>query len=246
MSSDAEELARRIAHAKTELERMIDLHPQGMFLAGPSGEVLRTNAGLLKLLGLTGFPEVLGRSCEELFPASDGKSPLADFFADPHLGPEDMYVRETEIARPEGGRRALRFTVVGSGTEDRFMVLVDDVTEEKEAAARRERQEKREVAEALTGALNHALNQPLSVIMGRAQLLLFSLEKGRANAEELRPALQEIVNLTRRVAETLRRARTFRDFVTETYLEGVDILDLNRSTNGTENRDAEDAGSDQA
>ena len=248
VDAGGEALQERIRHAKVELERMIDLNPQGMFLAGPDGKVLRANAGLLKLLGLSAFSEVLGKSCEDLFPTPAGAPcPLAGFFAKPQFGPGGTFVEEAGADIRYGEPATLRFTVVGSGPETkRYVVLVDDVTEEKKAARRREKQGRIEVAEALAGALNHVLNQPLAVILGRAQLLLFSLEKNGIKMEEFRPALQEIVDLTRRVADTLRKSRNFRDFVTETYLDGVGILDLERSTGDAETEDGKNPRTDQA
>jgi signal transduction histidine kinase len=252
-------LQERIRYAKAELERMIDLNPQGMFLTGLDGRILRANAGLLKLLGRSDFSEVLGKSCEDLFPTPDGApSPLAGFFARPELGPGGTFVEEAGTDIRYGEPTTLRFTVVGSGPDlsaphgvgqagtKRYVVLVDDVTEENKAALRREKQGRIEVAEALAGALNHVLNQPLAVILGRAQLLLFSLEKNGIKTEELRSALQEIVDLTRRVADTLRKSRNFRDFVTETYLDGVGILDLERSTGDAEKEDGKNPGTDKA
>lgn len=241
---EEQSLELRIQRAKAELERMIDLHPQGMFLTGPEGKVLRANAGLLRLLGLEEFPQVLGRELEGLFPGA-GEALRRALAAG--AAPGSAASTEAEVELPGRGRRSLRFTAVRSGAGDGLaVVLVDDLTEEKRDAERRARQHKIEAAEALAGTLNHLLNQPLAVIMGRAQLLLFALERGRAETGELRRTLEEIVQLARGIADTLRKAQRFRDFVTASYLEGVDILDLERSTGETGAEDGEDTGSHQA
>ena len=110
------------------------------------------------------------------------------------------------------------------------MLVVADVTEQlhqQEVATERSRIQ---AAEAVTGALMHELNQPLTVITVQSHLLLHDLDRGTLDADQIRSAVEEIVSQAVTVADKLRQAQSFRSFVTKPYLEGHDIVDLEKST----------------
>jgi nitrogen-specific signal transduction histidine kinase len=227
-------LSQIIENAKHELERMIDLHPQGMYLASPDGSIQRANLRLLQILNLQSFTNVIGRKFVELLPEENPpeiRRLLGDLLSVKRNKRERNYSQRISLLIPGSLRRDLDFTVVSPGAESEFfIVVVEDVTHQKEEDDKREKRWKMEAAEAVVGALMHTINQPLTVIMIRAQLLLMSLNKEKQNTEELQQGLEDIVNLTMKVADTLRQARTFNDFVTVQYTGNSQIVDLERST----------------
>lgn len=107
-----------------------------------------------------------------------------------------------------------------------MIVLVEDVTEEKEASVLLEKAYKVEAVRALMGALMHHLNQPLTVVMLRARLMLQQLERGRANVDELKSTLEDITAAAMRVANTLRRVENSREYATQEYVEGLEIMTI--------------------
>ncbi|OGV45410.1 MAG: hypothetical protein A2X46_00810 [Lentisphaerae bacterium GWF2_57_35] len=230
-------LSRIIENAKHELERMIDLHPQGMYLASKDGTIQRANLKLLQILNLTSFAEILGKKFAELLPKGNSPaviSQLSDMLSTQKEKRDLHFSHRVEAILSGSQPRKLDFTVVSSGTDSDFIiVIVEDVTNQKEEDDKREKRWKMEAAEAVVGALMHTINQPLTVIMIRAQLLLMSLSKEKQNKEELQQGLEDIVNLTMKVADTLRQARTFSDFVTMQYTGNSQIVDLERSTSET-------------
>lgn len=229
------ELASKIARAKREIEGMIDLYPQGMLLVDGDMKVQRVNQGLLSLLGYERFDQVLGKRLSEVFThrASDKDCPVCKIFADERAGRTDSS-RPTELVIDikDKGKRTLSFTVVSAeGSEGSMAALVEDVTEDTKLGEEAVRKGKLQVAGELVGALNHQINQSLGVIQGRAQLLLFLLDRGGSVAnDELRRTLEDIVNHTRHIADVLKKALNLRDFVTEEYVGGVRILDLESSS----------------
>ncbi len=221
--SDAHSINRTIERAKQELEHMIDLNPQVMLLVDSEGKVVRANRALLELLGLPDFGRILGRDLNALFPCED-----RSFFRG-LLSSRDGYdVREIKTMLGGNVSRLLRFAVVSSDT-DVSVVIVNDVTAEKEQAFHQEKKFKKEAVQALMGGLMHNINQPLTVIMVQAQFMQLALEKGLARPEELKKELQNIMSLTMQIADLLKTVERPKDFVTQPYLDGIDILDIKQS-----------------
>jgi PAS domain S-box-containing protein len=214
--------AVRVGRAKRELEQMIDLNPEIMMLIDQSGTVVRANRSLMDKLGLHRFGDVLGRQMEELFACEP-----PDFFRAllDHSG--GYRVEETQVRLGDGRVRTLRFSVVGHEHGDGLrVVIVHDATEEKEAARRMQQDQRRAAVHALTGALMHRVNQPLTVITVKAKLMQMALEKNHINPEELKATLQDIMDMSIQVADTLKRIERAPDLPTERYLGGKEIFTL--------------------
>jgi FixJ family two-component response regulator/signal transduction histidine kinase len=62
---------------------------------------------------------------------------------------------------------------------------------------------------ALTAAIAHEINQPLTAILSNAQAGLANLGRGEAPPEEIRAILEAVVRDDKRAAETIRRVRAF-------------------------------------
>ena len=62
---------------------------------------------------------------------------------------------------------------------------------------------------ALTAAIAHEINQPLTAILSNAQAGLANLERGKAPPEEIRAILEAVVRDDKRAAETIRTVRAF-------------------------------------
>lgn len=216
-------LNRMIERAKQELEHMIDLNPQVMLLVDHAGKAVRANRALLELLGQPDFRKILGRNLNNLFPCED-----KDFFTSLLTSKGGYDVREIKVVFAPRRHRLMRFAVVSSD-DDVSVIIVNDVTSEKEQAVHQEKKFKKEAVQALMGGLMHNVNQPLTVIMVQAQFMQLALEKGLSRPEDLKKELQNIMSLTMQVSEMLKMMERPKDFVTQPYLEGIDILDIQRS-----------------
>jgi PAS domain S-box-containing protein len=219
-------VARAVHRAKLELEQMIDLAPQVMLLVDEQGFITRANVALLRFLGTMEFQKVLGRRLSDCFDVAE------EGFFGGLLAIEGGYGMREAAASTKGGRSGVfRFTVVGIGEEARSHVLiVEDITRQKEQAVRDEKEHKKDAVRALAGGLMHRINQRLTVITVRSRLMLMALEKDDVRGDELKKGLHDIMALTMEIAGILDKLGDQKDYVTESYLEGLEILDLERSS----------------
>ncbi|NQU40159.1 MAG: PAS domain-containing protein [Lentisphaerae bacterium] len=215
-------LSRTIAIAKRELEQMMDLNPQGMLLIDDDGTIVRANRSVVVLTGVDGFDALLGKPLATVFSSGD------DHFFDQMLDSAGgVAAYETYINLPDGFVRELSFTVVGAGASGSVrVIMVVDITGEKERVADEEREHKKEAVSALIGGLMHNINQPLTVVMVTAKLMELGLEKPLPDVEELRENLATISDLIMQVKSMMESVEAATDYVTEEYIEGKRILDI--------------------
>lgn len=207
---------------------MLDLNPQVMLLVDAAGKVLRVNRALLRLLMAPGFETVLNKRLPELFACDD-----PHFFTRLLAGKESCRTAETSAVLPGMQKRVLRFSAVNSG-RDVSALIVEDITQDKKLAAQTEKKHKKEAVQALVGGLMHNVNQPLTVIMVQAHFILMSLERQRGDPVGLRRELENIMAQAMRIAAMIKGVGRPGDFVTERYLDGIEILDIKRSAGGQE------------
>jgi len=91
--------------------------------------------------------------------------------------------------------------------------------------------EKQAVAMELAGAAAHELNQPLTSVMGYAQVLLRKLGPADVNI----PAVKTILDEADRMAAIVRKLGGLTRYETKSYVGGAQIIDLDRSTQAQEN-----------
>jgi signal transduction histidine kinase len=92
----------------------------------------------------------------------------------------------------------------------------------------REREKQAIVAE-LAGAAAHELNQPLTSVIGYAELLLRKLDN-----EELASAASVIVSESERMAEIVRKVGKITKYETKSYVGSAKIVDLDKASGSTE------------
>ena len=82
--------------------------------------------------------------------------------------------------------------------------------------------ERNRVLTQAAGAAAHEINQPLTVLMGTTELLLYELPPDADQRENLEMLHQS----AERISEIVRKMGTIRQYVTKPYLEGIDIIDF--------------------
>ncbi len=118
-----------------------------------------------------------------------------------------------------------------------FQDLRERLKVEKQLRQAQERlleSQRQEAVSALAGAAAHELNQPLTSILGYAELLQ-RVERSFARGEEdettysvLRNAANIINQEAERMAEVVRKLGEITEYETKEYFDGVRIMDLNR------------------
>lgn len=221
--AETQALEAKIRRAKTELERMIDLNPQPILLTDADQKIVRANRALLGLVRCEDYRRVLGAHLNELFRAKDSANTLGALAEQTTEHPGI----EADFTLPDGGEASLRFTVAGGDPETRTSVIVvTDVAREREIAGQVEKLHKLEAVQALLGALMHHLNQPLTVIMVRASLLLSSLENGEVGADEMKKTLKDITDLAMSMANVLKKVEQAGEYTTQPYVDDIEILKI--------------------
>jgi PAS domain S-box-containing protein len=222
----------QIINAKQELQEVFDLLVEGVILLDRNLRVLRVNKIFLQYAGVSEFRDICGRSCESAFTnmtfpcnlelirqvATDGKPSF----------------KEVTVKGPEGSRwYAINvYPIMRPGATDmQILSVVRDVSAEKEEFEKEKHSASLKAIVHLAGASSHEINQPLGVIVGRAQLLLHALNNpGEMDIDTAKKDLDEIVSQAMRIEEILKRLHTIQDYHTKTYIGNVKILDLERSS----------------
>src|ERR1700690_2444504 len=177
-SSELQRVEERSDQLEAELSSLLDALEAGVILVDPVGRVRFANARFGQLFGLN------LQSVEEIQMFEDLEMLVAQRFRDPvgfsapwrqfTAGQETPSHDELELMRP--ARRVLeRFSrpVLGrEGSAAGWLELYYDVTAKREIQAKLLQGEKMAALGQLVSGIAHELNNPLTAIMGYAQLLL--------------------------------------------------------------------------
>jgi signal transduction histidine kinase len=109
-----------------------------------------------------------------------------------------------------------------------FSDLRDRLRMEERLASAQEKlavSEKQAVAVELAGAAAHELNQPLTSVMGYAQMLLRKLGPDETHV----PSVRTILDEAERMATIVRKLGSLTRYETKSYVGGAQILDIDRS-----------------
>jgi CheY-like chemotaxis protein len=148
---------------------------------------------------------------------------------------------EIELSLAGRGPCVLNFTLLSSaGSPDELIVvMVEDVTDRKQAELAREREQRSAASRAIIAALLHELNQPLTVVMVRANLLRMANADGSLSPEDLGAGLEDILEQANLCSEKLAKAERLREFVDEPYTDGTPdlrIVDFDLSADAEQQR----------
>jgi C4-dicarboxylate-specific signal transduction histidine kinase len=153
---------------------------------------------------------------------------------------EEAFSSDVRIVLPSREVRWIRMRarryLEDDGRSQQLGGIFVDVTDQKaaEAEAALQHQEiahlmRVSVLGELSGSIAHEINQPLTAILSNAQAALRLLSQKSPDLEEIRDALQDIVQEDNRAGEVIRRLRQLLK-KGERKFESVNINDLVRST----------------
>lgn len=218
---DQHNVQDRIQRAKDQLQAMIDLNPDCIMMLARDCYVVRANRSLVELVGKESFDDVLNRPVHEIFNL-DGPEALADV-----LGGEDGYGFCRVDVIFKGNPRTLEFSRVGGEADNSSVfVVVEDITNKLLDDLATEKEHKLTAVKQMLGAMMHHLNQPLTVIMIRANLLTSAVSKGTCSDDQVLDALQEISEMSMKLARLLSEIESRDSFEVQNYTEGIDIMKI--------------------
>lgn len=154
-------------------------------------------------------------------------------------------VSEYRIRLSNGGRRWIMTKTIPksrlNSSAERLIGVIMDVTERKDREMELEQQRQDlvhlsrvSVVGALSGALAHELNQPLTAILSNAESAQL-LARGHGNLKEIRSILRDIIKDNRRAGDVIRHLRSLlrkEQAVRQSFAANdivTDVLDLCRS-----------------
>ena len=213
-------LFEQLRTGKEEWESTFDALADGIAVLDDGGEIQRANRALATLLGRS-LPEVVGCDLSR------------ELLGDPaDLTPLYQAVRRGERTAPltrrsETLRHAFRISAapMQGGSRGWLVVLVEDVTEQKAFEAQMIQHEKMAAVGQLVSGVAHELNNPLTSVLGLAELLV----EQSATPPAIREHLRIIHEQAERAGKIVRNLLTFaRPGTAE--VEAVDVSDVVRRT----------------
>jgi PAS domain S-box-containing protein len=235
--TEARAIAAELYKTKDFLERLIDAAVDAVVAADQqTGRILLFNRGAERLFRRSAEAAMASLTLAELFPVEDHDDLVRQLHSPQHGGVGRLEPTQKQVVDSEGRHIPVSLTAGILHEDGRESAVVAVITDLREQISIRERlaiaQEKLEVTEKqaliaeLAGTTAHELNQPLTSVMGYAELLLRKTEP----EDPRRHALQVLVREAERMAEIVRKIGQITRYETKSYVGSTQILDLDRST----------------
>ena len=233
----ARELEVELRRTTEFLERILNSAVDGIIAADMQGTILLFNHAAERICGYRAADIIGKMSVKELYPPRVAQEIMRLLRSSERgrAGRLEPVRRELKSATgeiiPVSISAALVFDDGGReiATVGIFSDLRERIRMEERLATAQEKlaiSEKQVVAIELAGAAAHELNQPLTSIMGYAQMMMRKLD---ADSPHMR-AVETIFNESERMAAIVRRLGSLTRYETKSYVGGAQIIDLDRSS----------------
>jgi PAS domain S-box-containing protein len=235
----ARELERELRRTTEFLERILNSTVDGIIAADLRGTILLFNQGAERICGHKASDVIGKMSVRRLYPAGVAEEVMRLIRSAEHGGGGRLEPVRRDLLASSGEKipvsisAALVFDDEGReiATVGIFSDLRDRLRMEERLATAQAKlaiSEKQAVAVELAGAAAHELNQPLTSVMGYAQMLLRKLGANDA----LVPLVRTILDESDRMASIVRKLGSLTRYETKSYVGGAQILDIDRSAEG--------------
>jgi PAS domain S-box-containing protein len=217
------------------LARVIDSSVDAIVSADLTGRVLLFNRAAARIFGYEPS-DVIGKfSVERLYPAGVARQVMRRIRGNEYGGPRRLEDYRVDMMGSRGetipvklsaalimdGEKAIGSVGVFTDIRERLRMESSLQTAQEEL---REREKGLALAE-LAGTTAHELNQPLTAVIGYAELLLRQL----AGDAEHRPAAEVILEQAQRMAGIVQKIGKITRYETRSYVGDTKILDLDKS-----------------
>ncbi|HEY6556438.1 MAG TPA: PAS domain S-box protein [Polyangiaceae bacterium] len=227
--------AIELQHTKEFLERVIESSVDAIVSADMRGQVLLFNRAAARIFGYQPS-DVIGTSVEKLYPGSGAREVMRRI-RDPNVnGPGRLEDYRVDMVSVTGEVIAVKLSaalIFENGKPVGSVGIFTDIRDKLRMEARllnaqeelRNREKQAIVAE-LAGAAAHELNQPLTSVIGYAELLRRNLQTNK----QLHNAATVILGESERMAEIVRKIGKITKYETKSYVGGAKILDLEKAS----------------
>ena len=217
------------------LARVIDSSVDAIVSADLKGRVLLFNRAAARIFGYEPS-DVIGKlSVERLYPSGVARQMMRRIRGAEHGGPRRLEDYRVDMMGSRGetipvklsaalimdGEKAIGSVGVFTDIRERLRMESSLQTAQEEL---REREKGLALAE-LAGTTAHELNQPLTAVIGYAELLLRQLASDAAH----RPAAEVILEQAQRMAGIVQKIGKITRYETRSYVGDTKILDLDKS-----------------
>ncbi|MCP3165190.1 PAS domain S-box protein [Myxococcus sp. QH3KD-4-1] len=234
--TDARRMEDELRQTKDFLERLIDSSVDAIIAADLKGRIILFNKGAEALVGYTAQEAMAGVTVEQLYPQGVARRIMSTLRGPEHGGKGRMSLTREELVNRAGERVPVNMTasLVYEGGREVFSVgIFTDMRDRmklerklSDAETRLEESEKSAVIVALAGTAAHELNQPLTSVMGYAELL-----KRKLKEEDFAWKPVDIIyREAERMAEIVRKIGKITRYETKAYMGEQQILDLDKAT----------------
>ncbi len=228
--------ATELAKTKEFLESLIDASVDAIIAADMRGRILLFNTGAEHIYGYA-QAEVIGKMhVTDLYPPGGARDVMRMLVAPGHGGPGRLEPIRFDAVDRHGRRVPITlsaamildelgrpYATVGIFTDLREKIRVEERLQQ--AQEKLALSEKQALIAELAGTAAHELNQPLTSVMGYAELLV---RKTTAGTPEHRAA-SVIVKESERMADIVRKIGKITKYETKSYVGAQKILDLDRA-----------------
>jgi PAS domain S-box-containing protein len=228
--------AIELKQTKEFLESVIDSSVDGIVSANLRGTVLLFNRAAARIFGYRA-EDVIGKlRVDRLYPPGGARNVMKSIL-DPELnGYGRLQDYRVEMLGSDGRAIAVQLSaslVLDNGRPIGSVGIFTDIRDKLRIQAELERaqdelraHEKQAIVAELAGAAAHELNQPLTSVIGYAELLRHRL----ASFPEHLSALQIIIDQAERMAGIVRKVGRITKYETKNYVGDARILDLEKAS----------------
>jgi PAS domain S-box-containing protein len=232
--------AVELKQTKEFLERVIDSSVDGIVCADMDGRLLIFNRAAGRILGHLAS-DVLGKlPLDRLYPPGVADQ-VMEMILDPSVsGHGRLESYRVDMLDAKGDPIPINLSaalIMDNRKPIGSVAVITDIRERLRMEASLEKvqdelrtREKQAIVAELAGGAAHELNQPLTSVIGYAELLLRRNEVGTPQHGAAAVILKE----AERMAEIVRKIGKITKYETKTYVGGAKILDLEKASEGTD------------
>lgn len=244
--TEARQLQEELIHTRNFLQSLVEASVDAIVAADLRGRIILFNAGAERLYG---YPreDVIGKlSVTQLYPGDGARDVMRMLSSEERGGIGRLEPVRTEALDRAGNVFPISLsaaTIYENGKAVATFGIFTDLRERvrveeqlAQATEKLESSEKQALLAELAGATAHELNQPLTSVMGYADLLVRKLD---ADSPAHRAA-SVIQSQSQRMAEIVRNIGRLTRYETKSYVGEQRILDLDRSVGAGPARDSGD------
>jgi PAS domain S-box-containing protein len=238
--TEERQTAVELRQTKEFLERVIESSVDGIVSADMSGRLLLFNRAASRIFGFAANEVVGKKSVESLYPPGVAREIMRKI-RDPNVsGPGRLEDCRVDMISATGELIPVTLSaalILENGRAVGSVGVFTDIRDRLRMEARLNRaqeelrtRERMAVVAELAGAAAHELNQPLTSVIGYAELLRRGLERGSTQGK----AAEVIIAEAERMAEIVRKIGKITKYETKSYVGGAKILDLEKAAEDSE------------